>query len=1316
MVTKRMIWYMPVLIMLLTCISGSSVYAGTNLIKNPGFEQGSTAWTFVNHNVRDVRGEITEVEYHSGLKAASIVAPSTPRIYSSWYQHVAVTEETLPDYVSVWYRAPDNDCEVILVHKSRDEAGGLAVKGSVRLPLKKGADWQQASMKLNFPPDTRYIVIEMRVSKQGKYLFDDIVLERRAEDVSYNRPYRFLFVGIDHNQMSSSSSMPSLWVDALKKKGWENVSSVSWDDLTPKLLKQSRMVAFVGYPSRCELTPKDEAIAELVKEYVEAGGGVMLAQNSDQILDRMTLPFYMAEKLGLNLLYERIISDPAKTVKAGSWEPDVYTYTSGVFGPVAANVGGVLYQSRVDMYTYAGVLPFLPESPWQVVLHAGPNSKSEPYLSGLDDLDKKSRKQGFNGNVPLAGVRELGRGRVAYVGLQSDNIFRRNISSAESRKTAEGFLSKGIGAYKSDLMQFYLNVFDWCSANAANLQAAELKMPKTDGQAAFTTAWKMHRGIIGPRTIYSTGQSTPDEYAAKAKAAGMDFIVFLEDFANLKEDGFNKLKADCRRLSGGGFLAVPGITYQNTDGNNEYAFGNYIKMPSSLLLSSDGKRFKVYKDDPKQRWLKNRSDMWIADLVWLYQSLGFNNCSGWYNFSKNPYPFHDTMGVNTMGIITQENGRTLEKVPEYYGYQARSGQFVWPLALTLMKSADEISLLEKGVYYQNVVGADGCAQLFKLFNTRWARMARNLYPETPPFGMFSITNGPLIELNMPRGDTDVQGDIYNPNLQEWQISMKVSSDAGLQEVLLMDGDTVIRRFLPKGKKVFEYKSALSKERQKYIWAVAKDIHGREAMTRDTDCDSWLMREQQCADRANQLLDSRQVRADGTPFFVGYGGDTAMPDKGPWNARIKPVGCFVFDKKLGVGGRVYDGSPESHSQVFLNPFVVYDGAMPEKVGWSYQLVSGREGAPHERPERLVASSDVLVADRVLDGVYSLDTAGVTHTAYHALFPSKPSKYIESRARVYLYLIKPDGVSAYLWDQEFTALKDIPVSGNKPYVISLGYIEGRNAKERIVVNKGATVDASPFPVKQQQAFNLNKGDYLGLLKSSFGSLVIYSLTDGLVADCGSPYMLGIKPKGNIIKAGTKFRARLLLVGIPNNASDPAAVAAKIISDYGLGKNPSYKVEASQGRVAGQEYLLNLESKNDCFRGRMAGIADLSGNLGATVSRLNDNWAAIFQQQSKANKTRLIPVEKGTGYAVIRADDDAKTLCIGHPIVADRRDAVIALSRTPNWSNWNLEIHNPTNKDMKVNVKHNPAFNGFNFNETLTLAPGTSVFRDLGPVEKS
>ena len=46
------------------------------------------------------------------------------------------------------------------------------------------------------------------------------------------------------------------------------------------------------------------------------------------------------------------------------------------------------------------------------------------------------------------------------------------------------------------------------------------------------------RGVIGPRTSYSTGVSSPDEYVNKAKQLGLDFIFFLEDFASLKPSGF----------------------------------------------------------------------------------------------------------------------------------------------------------------------------------------------------------------------------------------------------------------------------------------------------------------------------------------------------------------------------------------------------------------------------------------------------------------------------------------------------------------------------------------------------------------------------------------------------------------------------------------------------------------------------------------------------------------------------------------------------------------------------------------------------------
>ena len=116
----------------------------------------------------------------------------------------------------------------------------------------------------------------------------------------------------------------------------------------------------------------------------------------------------------------------------------------------------------------------------------------------------------------------------------------------------------------------------------------------------------------------------------------------------------------------------------------------------------------------------------------------------------------------------------------------------------------------------------------------------------------------------------------------------------------MDGTTLIRRWLPAGAKEFKIATSLGRERQKAIYVRATDVNGREALSRDITGDSWLLRDTQCADRNNQLLYSMQKRADGTPFYVSYGGDTPMPDKGPWNGRTRPVRGFVFEARLRVG--------------------------------------------------------------------------------------------------------------------------------------------------------------------------------------------------------------------------------------------------------------------------------------------------------------------------------------------------------------------------------------------------------------------------------
>lgn len=1297
-----------VLLLLLAAGAGLAQTGEGNLVRDPSFEgllasNGYEGWVFVNHNQDFIRGEYEAQDYHSGLKAAAISVGRTPQVYACWCQHVPVKDDSqLPDTVSVWYRAPDSPAAVVMSFIGvRD--GVVSQKGSLSLALDKSRDWSRFRQSFECPSGTTDIQLELRVSAAGEYRFDDVSLTRTEPDTAGGRPHRLLFVGVTQEELTD------LWKDGLKKAGWQKISCEQWDNLNPALLKQCRTVALLNLPLRPDLAEADAAICDMLVDYVKAGGGLLLTQNMDQIVTGMTLQFALAERFGTRILYEKVISDKARTQQVGAWWADSYTYTDKVFAPLNEGVAGLPYQSYMDMSSLCGVLPFLPAAAWQVVLTAGPQSSSEVYLCGLEEIDRNARPEGFRGDVPLAGVREFGRGRVGYIGMKPLPVFHKAMKTNEDRATYDSYMVRDFMGKPNGLVRFYENAFSWLGARADALSEADLRLAPAR-PVSYTTAWKLHRGVIGPRTTCSSGSSTPDEYVRKARAAGLDFIVFLDDFASLNPGGFEQLKRDCRRLSTADFLAVPGVTYENSDGNHEYAFSESLKLPSKRMLTPDGKRLAVYPNGPAK-------DSVCNEQTWLYQLLGFESVSGWYLFGRNPYPHFDTRDVNAMGVIAQEDGRTVERVVDSYAQESRNGQLLWPQALTLMKNAQEMDLLQSGVYYHNVVGADGTQMLHTLLNTLTGRSGRNLYPGIPCLGCTSITNGPLIELNMPRGDTDAQGDIYNPALQEWPLDLKVSAPAGLREIILMDGDRQIRRFLPGGRTEFSFSTSLSKERQKYLWVRAEDAQGHEAISRDVQCDSWLLRDQQCADRNNQLLYSAQLRPDGTPYYVGYGGDTTTPDKGPWNGRVRPVGCFVFDSKLGSGAMSYDGSPENHPQASLDPFVVFDGKVPDSVGWERRLVAEREGAPHVQPRRVVSSSEVLVGDRVLDGVFPYEADPVIHV-WHTLYPVKPSQYLKTTARCSFYLPKVDGVTAYLWEQAFTPLQDVPVKADSPFTFCLGTLSGwlgKTAKsERLIANVDGTIERAPIEGVPMKQVPFKRGTYLCFLNSAFGSLAVYSLSDDLVLwGDGVNYLVGIRTEPGVVKAGTQCQARLLLVGINRLVVNPDRLAAQVLSSYGIAGPPTYQVQAEKGEVGDQQYLLNLRAgKERCFRGTLRGLADLPGNLGAKIAGLNDAWSAVFQVQDGSGKLRIIPVEEGIGYAVLRAEDERKRLFIGHPFVADSEQAIIGLARSKDWKKWQVEIHNPTDKAMTVHVSANPCADGLHLDETLKLPAGTSVFRSAGP----
>ncbi|MHB9024692.1 MAG: hypothetical protein ACYC7E_11045 [Armatimonadota bacterium] len=1277
-----------------------------NLVVNPGFEQPAAAnsflgWVFVNHNQDFIRGEIQAQEYQNGLHAAMAVVPETPKVYACWGQHVKAPDDTkLPNTFSIWYRSPDAPCHVVMTFTAVVDGKSVnkGVKG-LTLPISRG--WRQFSETIETPAGTRDILLELRVSAKGTYHFDDVVLNR-TEAVVAGLPCRLLFVGMERNQLSA------LWQETLGQAGFVRLSYEKWDNLTPALLKQCRAVILISTPRRQLVTPKDEAITEMLLDYLKAGGGLMITQQFGQMHSEMTLPMYLLERLGGKILLETLVV-PKEANRPFGHLKEAFAYTDKVRGPWADGVTGVWYPTSNPLGVWASELPFLPNAEWQVALSGGQQTKTELYLTGLDEIDRGARAQGFAEDVPLAGYRDFAKGRAAYMGFHAQTVFTRGTSEDDAKSFA-AYMRDGTDGKPSGMLRFYANAIRWLGANADPVAAVDLKLREV-ATSKLTTAWKMHRGIIGPRTRYSSGQNTPDEYVAKAKAAGLDYLVFLEDFVALQPGAFEKLKADCRRLTGEGFLAVPGITFQNDQGNHEFIFSDTLLLPSKKLLEPTGKRVLTYT--PSAPWGKNGNNV---DIHWWYTLLGFESTSGYYNFRQNPYPFYDGRDINAIAIVLQEGGKTLERLPEAHGYQARSGQFTWPVALTLMRNAAELDGVKNGSVYVNVIGAEGLAQVSPMLTTITSR-TNHLYPGMTSFGAMYLTNGPDIQLTMPRGDTDAGGNPYNPNLQEWSLKMNVTSAAGIREVKLYDGETVLRRFLPNGAKEFSFATSIAKERQRAVWVQATDMQGKEAIGRDIPSNSWLLRENQCSDRNNQLLDSRQLRPDGTPFFVGYGGDTVMPDKGPWNGRFRPVGCFVFDKKLGVGAFPYDGSPENHPQASFAPYLVYDGKVPSSKGWSYAVVADKEGGPHVKPQRVVACSDVLVGERVLDGVFPVDAYPVIHV-WHTLYPVQPSTYLKTTGRAYLYRIKPDGISAYLWDQEFTILQDIPVKMDVPFMVGIGTFSAVTATERITSHQGTVTEQGPLKGYGMKALPFDAGDYLGLTKSPFGSMVAYSLTDGLTLwGDGVNYRVGIKPTGTVLKAGTKLRAKILLVGMHRGVTDPAALAAKVRADYGLAGKASYAVEVKQGAVTDQQYILRAAAnKEGLFQSTIRGLAALDGNLGGLVSSLHDSWTAVFQQQDGQKvKTRLIPVEGGIGYLLWQAEDDGKLTTIGHPLIASDPKVTLNLTRSTDWKTWHLEIHNPSDKQLQVTVRANPAFAGFQFNEALTLAPGSSVIRNLGPVKE-
>ncbi|MGB2821168.1 MAG: hypothetical protein WBF17_09315, partial [Phycisphaerae bacterium] len=580
----------------------------------------------------------------------------------------------------------------------------------------------------------------------------------------------------------------------------------------------------------------------------------------------------------------------------------------------------------------------------------------------------------------------------------------------QAARTLEGIvLERGLRGAASDGYRLLVNALRWLAAPSpapsglggaamdeamlANPHETKFRKPFSwTKEIAFPPVEPACPGAIGARSRYSGGKATADEWVAAAKAKGLAFIVFLEHFGRLSAADFERLKADCARLSSPEFAAVPGFTIDDEAGNHYFYFGATFPYPEAKFLSPDGKVFRSHDPGLGRKDPHVRGQLAMTTLDYAYSISSFKLTCGNYLFGRDAAPFADFFSNwDAMGVVTAVRGKVVEDATQEFLKLADSGQGPLPLVIDLMDDPAQLgssgwrTVLRLPKAGGPIIGGSlrPESRIRDYFNC-WHH-----YPDNP--GKIYVTCGPAIESWSYVGPRDYEGNLKGDFVWQnyrWRLRGVVSSPAGLKEVVVHDGMDVFRRFLPGGKKRFEFILDLTHDKQHNLVLVAADLEGNRAVGGEHWDRNHRLEEFMCGDRNNQLSYGYLTNGRGIGLLLGGNQTLCTPNK-RMAPGISPSGTFKNDGLLGAPA--FDGSAGGEPQVWEN------------------VVPAGPAGPAMRPRvnearRLLHTCDVHVGEglrehRFADGV-------AVHNVWHTLWRTEPAEHYTVTRRNHFFQVDPD----------------------------------------------------------------------------------------------------------------------------------------------------------------------------------------------------------------------------------------------------------------------------------------------------------------------
>lgn len=1101
----------------------------------------------------------------------------------------------------------------------------------------------------------------------------------------------------------------------LHAKGFEPDYTERLSDVTSERISKYNVVVLYMLPEGKERSK----FVKLLERYVSEGGGVLLMPTEHNIVKQAL--WELTELFGAKLPVEAIIEKDKNNLASLSHMYVPVAYTDQILpSPLSDGVRGIWYPYK-RAYNAQHTGPIYVDKNWQVVVKASKTAVTEAIdltRSSSPELESPFIRKGGVSQPDLFAIRAYKHGRVALI-----NQWRQySIGAGTKWLYNREILSKGVKGKPSDFGQLFENTLRWLAepslkkgspggyvmpkdrlippnhrpgAKEAYNERFWVIEPEVLGYGRPPKKARLLRGIIGARTSYSIGSGSVEQYADSARKAGLDFVVFTDDFKKLTPESFERLKKDCKKFSGKDLKLFAGFTIKNNIGNYLFFFAPEPELPPDYCLTGPDKKLlnQQYQDESGKFGVRPVVLGWILRTYHVLKGQ-----VGFYNFTRGPKAMKpaDLRTYAMLATRYYKNHRLVEDVTDDYLLTAQGTLPPAPVSfnevLSPQQLIDEVRSGNALIYAQ----ARSLDTLFK-DALRWTHQYDGI-------NIFA-SDGPLIHawpachrVSAFGGEAFITGRAVMPS------RIYVTSDVGLREINIYNGSELYRRFLPNGAKEFSLTLVLEGTVQKNLVLIAEDVKGGKAVSFARRCWKDGVREVVfCSDHVNDCKSGGMLLG-----------------RGPVGLPVSWVPPLPGD----IAGGTWDGGPSASL-----PLVRFEGSRPR-----LDTNLGTEDADQFNQVPLLEFTDEGASAVSSHGTEIFDPRVPVLNPWHTYGPKEPSKLFDYTLRYREYVTPTVGVPATGWAGpgvrvgvnasifrgEIRAKKDLIIEKLR---LIRNWHRPPVAPAILVVSRARNVDEYALgELNKTLDLPLSPGDWFGLYSPAVSSshlffvrkanirLQVYNPSMG-----GNWISLWADARGTLLKKGETFSYEISSLGFPvnvdvNTKEDLLSYVAYLREPTGLRVERGKRIE-SPGLVELEpddfavEFSIPRPEKN------------LQLTLPIRVRGLNRRWSTglyLIRGYVKGhygkgkNRYRALGLDVyGNAYAPAYVSLARTThIIVGHPVVADREELFIQVTHLRDRPHkWHISVNNPTDKTITTTLRRLIDLPGMKFKKKrLTLPPGS------------